>query len=85
MAKQFWKVFYKRDTQEFEILGPSYSDEDFTHKVHDMWKVGISVNCNTIPIENRTRQEIISNMQQQGYKHVAGLFRATYNNFNNET
>lgn len=75
--KIFWEVFYKRDTREFEIRGPSTDDTDFTNKVWEMQQAGYSINCSTPPYEY-PRENMIRDMEQQGYKHVDGLFWDTY-------
>jgi hypothetical protein len=75
--KVFWEIFYKDDTHEFEIRGPSTDDTDFTNKVWEMLQKGYAVSCNTPPYEC-SRENIITEMKQRGYKHVEGLFYDTY-------
>jgi len=75
--KVFWEIFYRHDTKEFEIRGPSTNDTDFTNKVWEMQQEGYDVGCNTPPCE-RSREDIIDEMRQRGHKHVEGLFDDTY-------
>ena len=75
--KVFWEIFYRNDTSEFEIRGPSTDDTDFTNKVWEMRQEGYDVNCNTPPCE-RSRENFIDEMKKRGHKHVDGLFDDTY-------
>jgi hypothetical protein len=77
--KIFWEIFYKDDTREFEIKGSSVNDTDFTNKVWEMQQRGCTVHCSTPPCE-LSRENIINDMKQRGFKHVEGLFYDTYFN-----
>ena len=75
--QKFWEVFHKHDTLEFEVRGLSIDDTDMNKKVCEMQKAGFSVNCNAVPSEI-PREKIIRDKEQQGYKHVDGLFYDVY-------
>ncbi len=79
--KEFWEIFYKDDTRECEIKGPSLNDTDFTNKIWEMQQAGCTVHCQTLQCDGRSLENIINDvMKQSGYKHVEGLSYDTYLN-----
>jgi len=73
MEKRFWEVFYDRDNSQFEVVRISQDDTHFTLRICDLQKAGKHVDCSTIPT-NVSKEDIIADMNSQGYQHVDGLY-----------
>lgn len=77
--KEFWEIFYKDDTHECEIRGPSIDDTDFNNKVWEIKQTGCYAHCETPKCDGRSREDMINAVKEQlGYKHVDGLLWGTY-------
>ena len=73
MQKSFWEIFYDDDNYQFEVVGISQDDTEFTLRVCELKRSGKNVSCNTPP-STVIKEDIIADMKSKGYKQIDGLY-----------
>lgn len=75
MVKKFWEVIYYDECKEFEVVGESTDDTEFTNNVCRLRDKGLDVHCNTPSIENSLDRIIDEVTNKLNYQYVKGLYR----------
>lgn len=64
----FYLIAKDNDAMTFSLEGISTDDTDFNHSIYLEQEKGRNVTCEVIPIERKTKQDIVNSFEKRGYK-----------------
>jgi hypothetical protein len=73
MGMTYWMICKSDDSCEFEIVGQTSDDTEYTRKVCLLQEMGKRARCETPPTD-LSREQIIQGMKALGYQETPGLY-----------
>jgi hypothetical protein len=74
MRKKHRLIFKDNEARLYEIVDESYYADNFTYNFYKIQKSGSWVSCTTPYVCDRSKEEIISNIELSGFIHEKGLY-----------